>query len=169
MSSRGGCVDSHSANSDASNEAAMICWVAGLEDDNQCPLPIPSSSAAESRLQPSLFYNNHSPGMFRLRAWSELHRRGRSGEEARIEVDRTTKFVVLTCSIRVGTQNGSSTQICLQIAQILPKMRVGTFYIPSHSKNRCPRMGWGIVPMVQMGTSLNFELPSLGTQSGPVE
>ena len=64
MSSRGGCVDSHSANSDALNKAATICWVAGLEDDNQCPLSLPASSAAETRPQPSLFYNNHSPECF---------------------------------------------------------------------------------------------------------
>ena len=37
---------------------------------------------------------NHNPGMFRLRAWSELHMSGRRGEEARIEVDWTTKFDV---------------------------------------------------------------------------
>ena len=64
MSSRGVCVDSHSANSDALNKAATICWVAGLEDDNQCPLSLPASSAAETRPQPSLFYNNHSPECF---------------------------------------------------------------------------------------------------------
>ena len=53
------------------NKAATICLVAGLKDDNQCPLSLQASSAAETRLQLAICYINHTPRMFRLRAWSK--------------------------------------------------------------------------------------------------
>ena len=167
MLSTDGCVNSHLANSDASKRAATICWFAGLEDDNHCPLPLPAFSAAGTRLQLSLqLYKITTQECFDSEP-------GQSSTRVDVEGKKLASKLIEQRNLmfdqsRVATKNRSSTQIRLRIAQIIPKMRAGAFHNSSHSKNRCLRMRWGIVHMVQMGTSRNLKLPKTVIQSGPV-
>jgi len=112
------CIDSQSANNDALSKVATICWVAGLEDDNDRTISVHSHSQHLQPLRLKRGYNWQSaaaitPGMFRLRAWSELNRSSRVVvEERKLALNNE-----ICCSIRVRTKNISSTEIRQALCQ----------------------------------------------------